>query len=90
MPASRPERALDLFITNVEYTVQDSGPFDTYRSAFGINGCLPRVPVIRAYGATRHGQRCCLHVHNVFPYLYIEYHGSLEPTNGTCQRRGFS
>lgn len=90
MPASRPERALDLFITNVEYTVQESGPFDTYRSAFGINGCLPRVPVIRAYGATRHGQRCCLHVHNVFPYLYVEYHGSLEPTNGTFQMRGFA
>lgn len=42
----------------------------------------PRVPVIRVFGATETGQRVCAHVHGAFPYLYIEYNGSLEPEAG--------
>src|SRR3954468_3353585 len=42
----------------------------------------PRVPVIRVFGSTETGQKVCAHIHGAFPYLYIEYHGSLQPDVG--------
>ncbi|RDL36039.1 DNA polymerase [Venustampulla echinocandica] len=38
----------------------------------------PKVPVVRVFGATETGQKVCAHIHGAFPYLYIEYTGSLD------------
>ncbi|KAK6353373.1 DNA polymerase zeta [Orbilia brochopaga] len=35
------------------------------------------LPVIRVFGATETGQKVCAHIHGAFPYLYVEYTGSL-------------
>ncbi|KAI1121306.1 DNA polymerase family B [Nemania abortiva] len=39
----------------------------------------PKVPVIRVFGSTETGQKVCAHIHGAFPYLFIEYDGSLNP-----------
>ncbi|CAL3968090.1 unnamed protein product [Diplocarpon coronariae] len=42
----------------------------------------PKVPIIRVFGATETGQKVCAHIHGAFPYLYVEYSGSLIEDDG--------
>ena len=41
-----------------------------------------RVPVVRVFGATETGQKVCVHIHGAFPYLFVEYDGSLAQEAG--------
>lgn len=34
-------------------------------------GAIKRLPVIRVFGSTVSGQRACLHLHGIFPYIYV-------------------
>lgn len=46
------------------------------------NSSLPRVPVLRIFGSSSTGQAACVHVHQVYPYFYVEYPGKLDPRHG--------
>ncbi|KAJ7783795.1 hypothetical protein DFH07DRAFT_997017, partial [Mycena maculata] len=41
------------------------------------NSDLPNVPVIRIYGSSSTGKKCCVHVHQVYPYFFVEYFGKM-------------
>ena len=61
-------------LDNIDHELARPGPLD--------NSTLPKVPVIRIFGLSSTGQRACLHVHQVYPYFFIDYQGSLNPDRG--------
>lgn len=47
-----------------------SNNFDPLYSLFR-SAPISKVPVLRVFGTTLAGQKACLHIHGIFPYLYI-------------------
>ncbi|KAJ5459841.1 DNA polymerase zeta catalytic subunit [Penicillium daleae] len=66
-------------IDHYQATASELDPPLPFRDGVSEKDYRARVPVIRVFGATETGQRICVHVHGAFPYLYIEYNGSLSP-----------
>ncbi|KIO08270.1 hypothetical protein M404DRAFT_22870 [Pisolithus tinctorius Marx 270] len=60
-------------INQIDYTICPPGPLD--------NSALPRVPVIRIYGTSSAGEKACVHIHQVYPYFFIEYTKEMTPEN---------
>jgi DNA polymerase zeta len=58
----------------------EPGPLDDPGNAQGIPS--RRVPVLRIFGDSSLGQKACVHIHQVWPYFYVEYPGSLNPDSG--------
>ncbi|KAG0265703.1 DNA polymerase zeta, partial [Linnemannia exigua] len=67
-------------IADLDYTMAPPGPLDLQTCQF-LPPHIPvqKVPVIRIYGANEAGQKTCVHIHQVYPYFYVQYKGSLEP-----------
>ncbi|EFO86914.1 hypothetical protein CRE_04525 [Caenorhabditis remanei] len=58
-----------------EHSQEVPGPMDNIFS-FKKN----KIPVFHIYGVTDSGQKACLHVHGVLPYLVLRVGGKLTPT----------
>nr|VWO96738.1 DNA polymerase (EC [Ganoderma boninense] len=71
--SSQPQ-PLRVKINHIDYTMAPPGPLD--------NSVLHRVPVIRIYGDSSVGLKACLHIHQVYPYFFVEYLGKMNPDIG--------
>ncbi|KAL6657151.1 hypothetical protein ACP70R_004931 [Stipagrostis hirtigluma subsp. patula] len=66
-----PTPVLSVRIVSLDYYMAPPLPgLDLSRSPFHGEE-VEEVPVIRIYGSTPAGQKTCLHVHRVLPYLYV-------------------
>lgn len=63
--------SLSVLINQIDYTLAPPGPLD--------NSSLSRLPIIRVYGASSAGQKACVHIHQVYPYFFIEYTAKVTP-----------
>jgi len=78
-PSQKP--ALCVQINQIDHILIQPGSLD--------NSSLPRVPVIRIFGASSLGKKTCLHVHQVYPYFFVEYTGKLNVACGQSHPSSF-
>ena len=72
MTSSSP--VLRVRVNHIDHTLVEPGPLD--------NSSQHLVPIVRIYGISSTGKKACVHVHQVFPYFYIEYTGDVNPQSG--------
>ncbi|KAG8221660.1 hypothetical protein J3R82DRAFT_1944 [Butyriboletus roseoflavus] len=63
--------SLSVLINQIDHILAPPGPLD--------NTSLPRVPVVRIYGASSIGEKACVHIHQVYPYFFVDYPGNMTP-----------
>ncbi|KZW02196.1 DNA/RNA polymerase [Exidia glandulosa HHB12029] len=57
-------------INQIDASIERCGSLD--------NGERRKVPILRVFGRTEDGIPACVHVHQVFPYFYVNYTGDMD------------
>ena len=73
---SSPQDGFQIQINNVDSYQLAPTSFDRDINP-GTGQRLYSVPIIRVFGSTSTGQNVLVHIHGVYPYLYLEYNGNL-------------
>jgi len=61
-------------VNHIDHILVEPGPLD--------NSSQHVVPIVRVYGISSIGKKTCVHIHQVYPYFYIEYTGKVDPESG--------
>ncbi|PPQ64420.1 hypothetical protein CVT26_002127 [Gymnopilus dilepis] len=72
-PSGKTPPQLQVRINQIDYVLATPGDLD--------NASLPRVPVLRIFGSSSAGKTACVHIHQVYPYLFVQYLGKLDPVH---------
>ena len=76
---------LELSLNYIDYELYPPTDLDQHRNVYDpADSDFSTVPIIRIFGRTDAGQNVCTLVHGVFPYMYIEYDGDLNPQTSKC------
>ncbi|KAI8089385.1 putative DNA polymerase zeta catalytic subunit [Halteromyces radiatus] len=59
-------------IVNIDHYLTEPGPYDSHYCPFS-DWPLKKIPVLRIFGSTPGGQKTCVHIHQIYPYLYVPY-----------------
>ncbi len=73
-PGGTGSARLEVRINQIDYVLAPPGELD--------NSSLPRVPVLRIFGTSSTNQTACVHVHQIYPYFYVEYIGKMGTRHG--------
>ncbi len=58
---------MDYYLTSPHPDASDLDPiYSMFKST-----SVKKVPILRVFGVTPAGQKACLHIHGIFPYLYV-------------------
>lgn len=65
-------------INYIDSSIEKSGSLDVEH-----HGSTRKVPNIRVFGRTEDGDSVCVNIHQVYPYIYVNYSGDMDHAKGS-------